>query len=110
MTPEEGYRLAQYQRPGVQIVMGPTEAREEPVRPLTDMDYSKLPGDCSLFDYDVRRVCGGWLPHRLAIFAGGMIWVATGRLLTVHEWRYLHDATAEARRAFVHDALYGDTE
>jgi hypothetical protein len=36
MTPEEGYRLAQYQRPGVKIIMGPTEAREEWIKPLSE--------------------------------------------------------------------------
>ena len=41
MTCEEGYRLAQYQRPGVKIIMGPTEAREEWIEPLSPYEIWK---------------------------------------------------------------------
>lgn len=34
MTPEEGYDLAKFQRPGRKIVMGPDAARDEPIRAL----------------------------------------------------------------------------
>ena len=41
MTCEEGYRLAQYQRPGVKIIMGPTDAREEWIKPLSPYEVWK---------------------------------------------------------------------
>lgn len=31
LTPEEGYRRAEFQRPGVRIIMGPTQSREEKI-------------------------------------------------------------------------------
>lgn len=33
MTPEEALDLARFQRPGIKIVVGPTEAREERLPP-----------------------------------------------------------------------------
>ena len=68
MTPEEGYRLAQFQRPGIKIVMGPTEAREDRIAPRAVL-YGKAWGDTgaptpvldtatSWFEYDCARLVG----------------------------------------------------
>lgn len=35
--------LAQYQRPGVKIILGPAEGREEQITPLSYLDLKKLP-------------------------------------------------------------------
>lgn len=35
--------LAQYQRPGVKIILGPAEGREEQINPLPYLDLKKLP-------------------------------------------------------------------
>lgn len=77
MTPEEGYELARKQRPGVKIVMGPTEAREERMEPVNNMTrlkwYLDLPGDSSWGAYGVRKVCSGKLPHGIALGTGAFV-------------------------------------
>lgn len=105
MTPDQGYALAMRQRPGVKIVMGATEAREERIAPLdieTRLEWWRsLPGDVSWRWHDVRAVCGGWLPHSIALSAGAAVEDRTGRRLTRAEWEYLHNASAAERADFI---------
>lgn len=42
MTAEEGMRLAQHQRPGVRIVMGATQAREDRIEPVWEAPWWRL--------------------------------------------------------------------
>lgn len=109
MTPEEGYELAKKQRPGVKIVMGPTEAREERMDPVNIMTrlkwYLDLPGDTSWWAYGVRKVCGGWLPHSIALGTGAWVEAITQRPLTRADWEILHNGSAEYRKAFVKKRL-----
>lgn len=58
MTPDQAYDLARYQRPGVRLIVGATEAREEPVKPLDWRQMKDLPGDRSWFDHDIRKLIG----------------------------------------------------
>ena len=105
MTPEEGYELAKKQRPGVKIVMGPTKAREERMAPVNIMTCLKwalsLPGDTSWWAYDVRKVCGGWLPHSFALSAGWCAETIVQRPLTRADWEHLHNGSAEDHKTFV---------
>lgn len=109
MTPEEGYELARKQRPGVKIVMGPTEAREERMEPVNIMTrlkwYLDLPGDSSWWAYGVRKVCGGKLPHGIALGTGALVEALLRRPLTRAEWEHLNDGTSEDRKAFVKKAM-----
>ncbi len=51
MTPEEGYELAKKQRPGVKIVMGPTDCRDEWMEPINYVDMRAIRGPGSWDDY-----------------------------------------------------------
>ena len=98
MTPEEGYHLAAFQRPGIKIVMGATEAREERVAPHPLL-YGKVYGDTgtptpvmtsatSWFEYDCARLIGKtrlslWTTVFLALLA-----FFAGRAPTADEVRF----------------------
>ncbi len=100
MTPECAYELARYARPGVKIVMGATEAREEQIRPLDVSQLSKLPGDSTWFAYLIRQRLG-FVPSEWAkIFACQAS--ALGHDVTDNEWHWLHGpATLTQARAWI---------
>ena len=88
ITPEEGYYLAKYQRPGRKIVMGPHAARDDKIAPLTRQHMSALPGFWSFYDYDTNArlsfVPSFW--SKCFAFAA----ITQGRVVTDDEWRWLH--------------------
>lgn len=87
MTPEHGYQLAQFQRPGVVIVMGAENARERLVRPLSQSKIQALPGDHSFWERDMRARLGfvpSLFAHRFAAAAELL-----GHSATDEEWRWL---------------------
>jgi hypothetical protein len=102
LTPEEGYRRAEFQRPGMRIVMGATRAREEPVaaRPLL---YGRAWGDArgesavqetatSWFEYDCARLAGRRkLSLWVQVFCAGVAQVS-GRMATREEVALLADS------------------
>lgn len=88
MTPEQGYHLAKFQRPGVVIVMGPLEAREKRTAPIHWCDYLGLPGERSLEEYALRR----WpdlITFSMAVLAAEIA-EKLGHAVTDAEWRWLH--------------------
>ena len=100
MTPEEGYRLASFARPGFKIVMGPTEANEVHVAPLFLQNLRGLPGDWSWEDRDLRLRLG-FVPSLWAkTFAS--VAEALSHEVTDAEWQWLHgSASLVAARAWI---------
>jgi hypothetical protein len=87
MTPEEGYELDAKQRPGVIIVMGPEEAREERIPPLGYHEARELrdrPGPSTWLEYDLGFSLSLW-----AEVIGGAFAAHFGRDVTADEWAWL---------------------
>jgi hypothetical protein len=61
VKPEEALHLAKYQRPGVKLVVGATDAYELPISRLPIFDLMQLPGESNWPDYWLRRRLG-YLP------------------------------------------------
>jgi hypothetical protein len=98
MTPDDALSLAQYQRPGVRIVVGATSAKELPVTPLGSLHH--LPGDNSWRERDLRLRLG-FVPSLWAMAFANSV-EAAGGIVTDDEWRWLHGpATLGAARAWL---------
>lgn len=96
MTPEQGYDLADFQRPGYTIVMGPTEAREEMTQPVSSFELDKMQGEYLWADYVLRRRLG-FLPSLWSKIMVVRFRCVIDRDVTDDEWRWLHGpATLEA--------------
>lgn len=101
MTPEEGYRLARYQRPGVVIFMGPDEAEERAVFPLSADTINRLPGDPSLWARNMRTRLG-FVPCPWVLMFATQAKVQAGHNVSNDEWRWLHGpATLIEARAWL---------
>ena len=89
MTADEAMRLAAFQRPGVRLIVGPTEAREERT------EARALPADwrdsqpTSWREYDLRRRLG-FIPSLWAFGWADAYKGITGREPTDAEWVWLH--------------------
>lgn len=96
MNPERALELAKHQRPGVRLVVGPTEARGEPTWPLPSTHH--LPGDPSWRERDLRRRLG-FVPSLWAQWQAAAA-ECLGHKVTVSEWRWLCGpvVTAESAR------------
>lgn len=59
LAPDAALALAQFQRPGVRLVVGPTDAREEPLQPLPwqPRDWRKSEPE-TWWQYDLRARLG----------------------------------------------------
>lgn len=86
---EEGFRRADYQRPGVIVVMGPESAYERLLKPLSDYALRELPGPSSWWEYDIKKRLG-FIPSYWAYSFAQMLFAFTGREATDDEWRWLH--------------------
>ncbi len=97
MTPEQGYDLAKFQRPGVKIVMGATGAREEKMAPVNYQVLRKLPGDWSWVEYDLRKRLG-FLPSLWARMYG-LAAEQLGHMTTDAEWKWLSGPSSSLQTA-----------
>ena len=88
MTPEAALELAKYQRPGVVLQVGPTEAKEARIRPLSDQRLRALPGDATWLDRHLRLRLG-YVPSAWAKQAAKWMTLAARRRITDDEWRWL---------------------
>lgn len=104
MTPDRACELAQYQRPGVKLVVGPTEAREEVVKPLWYWHVWQLPGDASWWHRDARLRLG-FEPHPVGEMIGRMIEETTGDMLSVEDWMTLQNGSQADREGVARRAL-----
>jgi len=88
MSPDKGHDLAAFQRPGIRIIMGAQDCREEWIKPLGHNDLKKLPGDWS---WEVRRLrlMLGFVPSLWAQLFGGMASLL-GHDVSVEDWRWLN--------------------
>lgn len=113
MSPEEGYRLAHYQRPGVKIVMGVTEAREERI-PARALLYGKAFGDgrnatpvldsaTSWFEFDCARLVGATRLSWWATYMLGTVYTLSGRMPTAKEVAFFSakDTSRAAANAYL---------
>jgi hypothetical protein len=80
--------LARFQRPGVILIVGPTEAREDVLRPLNPWQISKLPGDSSFARRDLRLRLQ-FMPGMFACFFAGKA-AKLGYDATNEEWVWLN--------------------
>lgn len=102
MTPDDALHLAQYQRPGVRLVVGANSAEERPVTPLRSLRH--LPGDETWKERDLRRRLG-FVPSLWAMAFADEV-EAAGGIVTDDDWRWLHgSATLDAARAWAIDKL-----
>jgi len=103
MTPEQGYELAKFQRPGVKIVMGPTDAVEVEVTPMSFLDLRDLPGDANWFDRDMRAWLG-FVPSLWATFFATVAG-ALGHFVTKEEWEWLdgRNSSLDKARKWIND-------
>lgn len=101
---DEALRLAKYQRPGVRLIVGPTEAIETRVEPVKSYILYKLPGPSSFFERDVVKLCG-FKPHMLAMCNGYRLQRLIKRKLTVQEWKILHDKSKKEVDNFVKELI-----
>jgi len=91
MTPEEGYSLSEYRRPGVKVVMGITNAKEASVEPLPKYNLNKLPGDSSWHLRDLRLWLGFIPPLWALVFAYEA--KSLGREVTKEDYKGLQKST-----------------
>ena len=70
MTPEQGYDLAQLQRPGVKIVMGPYQAREERISPRGRAPQDRAYGDSGGMPTPVANTASSWFEYDCARLVG----------------------------------------
>ena len=89
MTPDQAIQLAQFQRPGVKLVLGAEEAREEIIAPLSSWQLSQLPGDSSWQLRDLRLWLG-FTPSLWAFACGTVFTAVSGRNPTKEEWIWLN--------------------
>ena len=113
MPPEEGYRRAQFVRPGVRIVMGACEAREEPVQARGVGPLARAYGDqdtvspvketaTSWFEYDCARLVGSTrLSMWTMVFLHRLVNV-TGRAPSADEVRFFASRTTGLDAACVY--------
>ena len=99
LTVDEGYRLTQFMRPGVRILMGATEAREAPVNPLPWTNIHRLPGFKSFFHWNLSRKLG-FAPSAWAMFFGVHVMIL-GHDPTDDEWRWLCQRSTSLKDAQV---------
>jgi hypothetical protein len=88
MSPEEGYALSLYQRPGFKVVMGPCEALSEPVPQVSKQYLYHLPGHAYWEDYDLKQLLG-FVP---CVWAKSFVSVAAyyNHTATPEEWVWLN--------------------
>ena len=70
MTPEQGYHLARFQRPGVKIVMGSYEAREERIAPRGYGPYTRAYGEGGAAPVPVADTAASWFEYDCARMVG----------------------------------------
>lgn len=99
LTPDEAYKLVPFQRPGVKYVVGPTDAYEAQMDPISSYQAQMLTGPSSFWEYNVRRVAG-FTPHALAQGVGAAVSNLRGTELAKEEWVHLHAATSEERNRY----------
>ena len=89
MTPEQGYEHAKRQTPGCKVVMGPTAARIAPVPPISNMEYYKLPGPCSYWEYTVIKEIG-YIPSAWSKTCA-LVAMDLGHVMQIGEWNWLNE-------------------
>jgi hypothetical protein len=106
MTPQEGYELAKYQRPGFKVVMGPDRAKSQRISAIPMEDLKDLPGFHSWLWYDAYRLYGfvpsGWAMNFLVVA------ISRDHLPTQEEMEWLHSPRCSLKN--VRDWLDGLTE
>jgi hypothetical protein len=90
MTADEALALAKFHRPGVKLIVGPTEAREEQTSAAKLSTDWRNPQPASWREYDLRKRLG-FIPSPWARAFARRYEDATGREPTDDEYRWLHD-------------------
>ena len=89
MTPEQALDLAKFQRPGVRLIVGPTEAREVRTEPRDVPTNWRAPQPATWLEYDLRRRLG-FIPSAWAMFFAAQYERITGKQPSDAEWLWLH--------------------
>jgi hypothetical protein len=105
MTADEALAFAEFQRPGVKLVVGPELAREEPITRLSNYHLYFLPGDSTWTARDFWKLLGFvpslWAQQCAAMGAASGIDVSDAAV-----WRWLTKRSTGIRdvEAWVDDA------